>query len=61
MGVAVVQLIIDAMDADFTFLILAGVTTAYSPLVVVEWSWGPEWRMERAGRLVRKAEKKDRV
>ncbi|KAF7907514.1 uncharacterized protein EAF01_005100 [Botrytis porri] len=57
-GVAVVQLIIDALGSGVTFLIFAGITLACSPLLLLEWYHGGRWRMERAGNLEKKAEAK---
>ncbi|KAJ5563660.1 hypothetical protein N7535_008824 [Penicillium sp. DV-2018c] len=50
-GVAVSQAIIDAITAQFTFLMLAGITIAMVPLLMVEMKWGYGWRLERQERL----------
>ncbi|TGO61701.1 hypothetical protein BCON_0025g00280 [Botryotinia convoluta] len=57
-GVAVVQLIIDALGSGVTFLIFAGITLACSPLLLLEWYHGGRWRMERAEKLEKKEEAK---
>lgn len=55
-GVAAVQPIINAISAEWTFLLLAGITLAMSPLLMIEMRWGAGWRLERAERLKRKEE-----
>ncbi|KAK3498705.1 major facilitator superfamily domain-containing protein [Neurospora crassa] len=58
-GVALVQFIIDAIGAGLTFLLLAIVTAAFTPLLWLEWRFGERWRRERVERLEReKAEKR---
>jgi MFS family permease len=58
-GVAVIQLIIDAIGAGFAFLGLALLTAVLSPLLVVEWLYGEGWRLIRTERLaIRAAQKK---
>ncbi|KAF7957666.1 hypothetical protein EAE96_003239 [Botrytis aclada] len=57
-GVAVVQLIIDALGSGVTYLIFAGVTFACSPLLMLEWYYGGRWRVERAEKLKKKEEAK---
>ncbi|KAJ5164881.1 Major facilitator superfamily domain general substrate transporter [Penicillium coprophilum] len=54
-GVAAVQPIIDALTADFAFLMLAGITIAMVPLLMVEMKWGYGWRVERQKRVLEKA------
>lgn len=46
-GVAASQPLIDAISAQYTFLLLAGVTLAMVPLLMVEMKWGYGWRLER--------------
>ena len=53
-GVAAVQPIIDTITAEYTFLLLAGITLVMVPLLMVEMRWGAGWRMERTERLKRK-------
>lgn len=53
-GVAAVQPIIDAITAEWTFFLLAGITLSMVPLLMVEMRWGAGWRMERTERLKRK-------
>ncbi|KAK0719206.1 major facilitator superfamily domain-containing protein [Lasiosphaeris hirsuta] len=53
-GVAVVQFIINAIGAGFTFLMFAGLTVVLSPLLWLEWVYGERWRAERMARLERK-------
>ncbi|CAG8187995.1 unnamed protein product [Penicillium nalgiovense] len=53
-GVAASQAIIDAITAQFAFLMLAGITIAMVPLLMVEMKWGYGWRLERQERLQKK-------
>jgi MFS family permease len=55
-GVAVVQLIIDAIGAGPTFLLFALITALLSSLLLLEWFFGPRWRLERRERLAKKEE-----
>lgn len=55
-GVAAVQPIIDAITAEWCFVLLAGITLILVPLLGVEMRWGPGWRLERNERLKRKTE-----
>ena len=55
-GVAAVQPMIDTLTAQWTFLLLAGITFFMVPLLLVEMRWGAGWRLERNDRLKRKAE-----
>ncbi|KAK4220308.1 major facilitator superfamily domain-containing protein [Rhypophila decipiens] len=58
-GVAAIQFIIDDIGAGVTFLIFAIITLVLSPLLVLEWFYGEEWRKRRMERLEReKAEKR---
>jgi MFS family permease len=57
-GVAVVQLVIDAIGSGPTFALFAGITVVLSPLLVVEWFNGERWRGERKERLRAKEEQK---
>lgn len=50
-GVAVIQPIIDAVTATWTFLLLAGITLHMVPLLIIEMRWGAGWRLERIERL----------
>ncbi|KAL2013539.1 hypothetical protein VTN00DRAFT_1064 [Thermoascus crustaceus] len=50
-GVAVVQPIIDALTAEWTFLMLAGITAVLSPLLLIELKWGVGWRLQRAEKM----------
>lgn len=58
-GVAVVQLIIDAIGAGLTFALFAGITAILSLLLVVEWFYGEAWRTERMELLRGKEEQKN--
>lgn len=58
---AAVQPAIDVVGAGVTFVILAVVTAALSPLLVLEWVYGLRWRNERRERLKRKEEVKKEV
>jgi MFS family permease len=49
-GVAVVQSMINALSARWTFLLLAGITAITSPLLLVELKYGAGWRMARNAR-----------
>jgi MFS family permease len=53
-GVAAVQPIIDAITAQWTFVLLAGITVAMLPLLIVEMRWGHQWRLERQERFQKK-------
>lgn len=57
-GVAAVQPLIDALTPPWAFLLLAGITLALVPLLMVEMKWGAGWRIERGERLKRKEEQK---
>jgi MFS family permease len=50
-GVAAVQPMVDALTAQFAFALLAGITIAMVPLLMVEMKWGYKWRLERHERL----------
>lgn len=50
-GVAVVQPIIDSLTAEWTFLMLAGVTAVLSPLLLIELKWGVGWRLQRVEKM----------
>ncbi|KAK4465085.1 major facilitator superfamily domain-containing protein [Cladorrhinum samala] len=52
-GVAGVQFVIDRIGAGVTFLMLAGVAAAMSPLMVLQWIYGESWRAERMLRMQR--------
>jgi hypothetical protein len=54
-GVAAIQPIIDALTAQWAFLLLAGITLLMVPLLAVEMRWGAGWRHERTERLARKS------
>ncbi|GLI79722.1 nuclear aminoacylation-dependent tRNA export pathway component [Penicillium ochrochloron] len=54
-GVAAIQPIIDALTAQWAFLLLAGITMLMVPLLAVEMRWGARWRHERTERLARKS------
>ncbi|KAJ5345231.1 hypothetical protein N7541_007723 [Penicillium brevicompactum] len=56
-GVAASQPIIDAITAQWTFLLLAGITLAMVPLLMVEMKWGYGWRLERHERFQKKENK----
>jgi hypothetical protein len=57
-GVAVVQVMIDALSAGMTFLVLAILVAAFAPLLYVESNWGPVWRQQRTERLQQDASQK---
>ncbi|KAJ5183112.1 hypothetical protein N7492_000728 [Penicillium capsulatum] len=57
-GVAAVQPLIDALTPQWAFLLLAGITVAMVPLLMVEMKWGAGWRMQRGARLKLKEEQK---
>jgi hypothetical protein len=54
-GVALVTPIIDAIGSLFCFVLLAGLTLAMVPLLMIEMRWGAGWRMKRNERLKAKA------
>jgi hypothetical protein len=49
-GVAVIEQMIAGMGPGGAFLGLGLVTVMVSPLIVVQWYWGPGWRGERMER-----------
>ncbi|KAL1983992.1 hypothetical protein VTN96DRAFT_9677 [Rasamsonia emersonii] len=53
-GVAVVEPMIEALTPKYTFLLLAGITAVFSPLLLIELKYGASWRLERAQRLKNK-------
>ncbi|KAJ5495461.1 hypothetical protein N7539_000577 [Penicillium diatomitis] len=55
-GVAAIQPMIDALTAQWAFLLLAGTTLLMCPLLVVEMRWGAGWRQNRLKRLEREQE-----
>lgn len=58
-GVAIVQLMIDAIASGPTFAIWSGVTAALTPLLVLQWRNGQRWQIERKDRIAaRKALKR---
>ena len=60
-GVAVVQVIIDAVGAGPTFAVWAGVTVLVTPLLVLQWRNGTRWAIERNERIAaREREKENR-
>ena len=52
-GVGVVQILIDKLGVEVTFLLLTAVTVGMTPLLAVEWIWGPRWRRAREEKLER--------
>lgn len=56
-GVAVAQPIIDALTAQWTFVLLAGITVLMVPLLSIEMKYGASWRLARAERLEKAAGK----
>lgn len=57
-GVAVVEPMIEALTPKYTFLLLAGITALFSPLLLVELKYGASWRLARAERLKKRAAQK---
>lgn len=53
-GVAVIQLMIDAMGSGPTFAMWSGVTAVFSPLLVIQWRNGQRWAMARHERALAK-------
>lgn len=53
-GVAVIDILIHKLTAKYTFLLLAGITTLMSPLLVIEVVKGAKWRLARNARLAKK-------
>ncbi|CAI7576462.1 unnamed protein product [Penicillium pancosmium] len=53
-GVAAIQPIINSISAEWAFVLLAGITVAMVPLIIIEMKWGMGWRLERFERLKRK-------
>jgi MFS family permease len=61
-GVAVVQVIIDAIGAGPTFAMWSGVTLLVTPLLLLQWRNGTRWAIERNERIAlreRERENKD--
>lgn len=56
LGVAFVELILEALGAEKTFMILGLCTLATTPLLAVQWKFGPRWRSERVVKLKAKGE-----
>lgn len=59
-GVAVVQPITEALTAEYTFVLLAGITVSMTPLLWVEQRFGASWRLARNERLESEAGRKAR-
>ena len=59
-GVAVVQPIIEALTAEYMFVLLAGITVSMTPLLWVEQRFGASWRLARNERLESEAGRKAR-
>ena len=51
------QPIIEALTAEYTFVLLAGITVAMTPLLWVERRFGAAWRLARNERLESKTAK----
>lgn len=49
-GVAVIEMILDKAGPRVTFICLAALTAAMTPLMLLEWLWGRKWRMARESR-----------
>jgi hypothetical protein len=60
-GVAAIQPIINSISAEWAFVLLAGITVAMVPLLMIEMRWGMGWRLERFERLKRKQQGDRRV
>jgi MFS family permease len=60
-GVAFVQLIINAIGAGATFLMFGAITAGFSPLLIVEWFYGEGWRLARKERLALEGERGEAV
>ncbi|ORY61270.1 major facilitator superfamily domain-containing protein [Pseudomassariella vexata] len=56
-GVACVQFIVDAIGAGPTYIGCAVLAAAFSPLLVLEWKFGGQWRVERTKKLANKGDK----
>lgn len=60
-GVAIVQVVIDAIGAGPTFALFAMVTAVLSPLLVCSWYFGQKWRDERREKVRAREEAKKAV
>lgn len=59
-GVAIVQVIIDAIGAGPTFAMWAGIISLLTPLLVLQWRNGTRWAIERNERNAAKEREKAR-
>ncbi|KAF8866836.1 MFS general substrate transporter [Acephala macrosclerotiorum] len=57
-GVAIVQVVIDAIGAGPSFALFAGITLVMSPMLVLSWCFGQKWRDERREKVRRRREAK---
>ncbi|KUJ21783.1 MFS general substrate transporter [Mollisia scopiformis] len=57
-GVAIVQVVIDAIGAGPSFAMFAGITLVMSPMLVLSWFFGQKWRDERREKVMRREEAK---
>lgn len=46
-GVAIVQVVIDAIGSGPSFALFAGITLVMSPMLLLSWYFGQKWRDER--------------
>ena len=46
-GIAVLQIVIDAIGVGWSFTLIAGLCLMSIPLVYAEIRWGPRWRVGR--------------
>lgn len=57
-GVAIVQVVIDAIGAGPSFAMFAGITLFMSPMLVLSWFRGQTWRDERREKVRKREEAK---
>ncbi|CZR57059.1 related to synaptic vesicle transporter SVOP and related transporters (major facilitator superfamily) [Phialocephala subalpina] len=57
-GVAIVQVVIDAIGAGPSFALFAGITLVMSPMLVLSWFFGQKWRDERREKVRKREEAK---
>ncbi|OSX67227.1 hypothetical protein POSPLADRAFT_1051377 [Postia placenta MAD-698-R-SB12] len=57
--VSVIDLILNALGAGWTYVLLAGICVLFSPIMVIMYHYGPRWRARRRAR--RQAREADRA
>jgi len=60
-GTAIINIMIDKMGRGWCFTFIALVCIVFSPMLLVELKWGPQWREERRVRIDQKREKENQA